>query len=285
MKNKFIMIAMLLFTANVMAQWTKGKGNGYFKLSTWYLQADEHFTDSGDKSPLTTRGVFNVSLYGEYGLTDKLDIIAYIPFYVRSFQNKSVSATRGTVVTEGAALNSFGDTDIGIRYSLLKNSKLAVSSTLKFGIPLGETEGGNERAVLQNGDGEFNQQLQVDLGIPFVLGNLGAYAKTHLAYNHRTEGFSDEVYYGGELGVQFFNRLWLIGRLTVLESTRNGSLSDAGSVNGSIFANNIEYTNLGAEVAYYITSKVGLSFTYTSVVSGRIIVAAPSYSGGVFLDL
>ncbi|WP_010135278.1 hypothetical protein [Ochrovirga pacifica] len=285
MKNKVIIVALLLIASNAMAQWTKGKGKGYFKLSSWYLQADEHFNDEGDKSPLTTRGVFNVSLYGEYGITDKFDIVAYIPFFVRSFQNKSVSATRGNTITEGASLNSFGDTDLGVRYSLYKSSRLAVSSTLKFGIPLGKTEGGNERAVLQNGDGEFNQHLQLDVGVPFSLGASDAYAKTHLAYNHRTEGFSDEVYFGGELGVRFFNKLWLIGRVAVLESTRNGSLGDAGSINGSIFANNIEYTSLGAELAYYITKKIGVSFYYASAVSGRIIVAAPSYSGGVFFEL
>lgn len=285
MKHILTIVAFLLMTSNVVAQWTKGKGKGYFKLSSWYLQSDEHFNDEGDKSPLTTRGVFNVNLYGEYGLTDQVDLVAYIPFFVRSFQNKSVSATRGNTLTEGAALNSFGDTDLGVRYSVYKSDKLAISSTLKFGIPLGDTEGGNERAVLQNGDGEFNQHLQVDVGFPFSIGVSNAYAKTHLAYNHRTEGFSDELYYGGEMGVQFLSKLWLIGRVAVLESTRNGSLGDAGSMNGSIFANNIEYTSLGVELAYYITQKAGVSITYASPVSGRIIVAAPSYSGGFFFEL
>ncbi len=285
MKHQKLIIAFLLISTSLTAQWTKGKDNAYYKLSAWYLEADEHYTSSGAISPLTTRGLFNVNFYGEYGLTDKLDVIAYIPFFVRSFQNNQVSATRGNITNKGAVLNSFGDTDLGVRYGLFKNEKLAISSTLKLGLPLGKTSGGNQTAVLQNGDGEFNQQLQLDLGLPFKLGVLGAYAKAHLAYNHRTEGFSDEVYYGGELGVHFFKKLWLIGRLNILNSTKNGSLGDAGSTNGSVFANNIEFTNLGLEAAYYITSKIGVSLTFTSVVAGRIITAAPSYSGGVFFDL
>lgn len=278
-------MVFLLVTTGLMAQWTKGKGKGYYKLSAWYLEADQNYTSSGELSPIATRGVFNVSFYGEYGLTDKLDVIAYIPFFTRSYQNNQVSATRGNVTTEGAELNSFGDTDIGVRYGLFKNDKIALSSTLKLGLPLGDTTGGHERATLQNGDGEFNQQLQLDLGVPFKLGSLGAYAKTHLAYNHRTKGFSDEVYYGGELGVKFLQKLWIITRVNVLNSTRNGSLGDAGSVSGSVFANNIEFTSVGIEAAYYISKKIGISVTYTSAVSGRIIAAAPSYSGGVFLDL
>ena len=276
---------MLLVTTSLMAQWTKGKGKGYYKLSAWYLEADEQFTKSGEKFPFTTRGVFNVNVYGEYGITDKLDAIAYVPFFTRSFQNNTVSETRGNVTNEGADLNSIGDIDVGLRYGLFKNDKIAISTTLKLGLPSGDTSGGTRTAVLQNGDGEFNQQLQLDLGIPFKLGNVGAYGKTHLAYNHRTEGFSDEFYYGGEVGLNLLKKFWLIGRLNILDSTKNGSLEDGGSNGGSIFANNIEFTSLGVEAAYYITKKIGVSFTYTSAVSGRIVAAAPSYSGGVFLEL
>ncbi len=282
--NKLIVI-FLFATTVVAAQWTKGKGKGYYKLSTWYLEADEHFSNSGEKSPLTTRGVFNVNFYGEYGITDKLDVIVYVPIFVRSTQNNSVSGTRGNIINEGAALNSIGDSEIGIRYGLFKNDKIAISSTLKLGLPLGDTTGGHERAVLQNGDGEFNQHLQLDLGIPFTLGSIGAYAKTHLAYNKRTKGFSDEFYYGGEVGFNFLKKLWLIGKVSVLDSTKNGSLGNEGNNNGGLFANNIEFTSLGIEAAYYITERLGISINYTSAVSGRIIAAAPSYSGGVFLDL
>jgi len=281
-KNKLIALFFLISTS-ITAQWTKGKGKGYYKLSTWSLVADKHYTDSGELSPLTTRKTFNTSIYGEYGLTNKIDLIAYIPFFTRSSQNNTVSSTRGNTLNEGASLSSFGDTDIGIRYGLIKNNLLALSATLKLGIPLGDTSGGHDTAVLQNGDGEFNQQIQMDLGIPFKISIIGAYAKTFVAYNKRTRGFSDEIYYGGEVGLNFFQKLWLIGRLNILNSTKNGNLSDAGS--GSIFANNIEYTNLGLGVAYYINKKIGLSYDYRSAINGRIIAAAPSHSVGLFIDI
>lgn len=283
-KNIFFTIVLFLsVTLVVNAQWNKGKGNGYYKLSVWSLVADQHYTDSGELNPLTTRGVFTTSFYGEYGLTDKIDLIAYVPFYTRSFQNNTVSGTRGNTISEGAELNSFGDTDIGIRYGLLKKDNLAISTSLKFGLPLAKTGGGNSSAVLQNGDGEFNQHLQVDIGVPFKMNNIPAYGKTFIAYNNRTKGFSDEVYYGGEVGLQFFKKLWLIGRLNVLKSTKNGSAPDAG--NGSVFANNIEYTNINFEAAYYLTKKIGISYNYGTAISGRIIAAAPTHSGGIFLDI
>ena len=87
-KNNILLIAFFfLFANSVFSQWTKGKGKGYYKVSGWYLEADEHFTSSGDTSPNLTRSQFNVSFYGEYGITDKLDVIAYVPFFSRVTKN------------------------------------------------------------------------------------------------------------------------------------------------------------------------------------------------------
>ena len=285
MNNKFTTtLLFLICTTSLFAQWNKGKGNGYYKLSAWSVVADKHYTDTGEIDPNPTRGTFSFSFYGEYGLTNKIDLITYIPFFTRNFQNNVVSGTRGNVITEGATLDAFGDLDVGIRYGIIKNNFLALSASLKLGLPTGETSGGTELALLQSGDGEFNQLLQIDLGIPFNLITFPAYGKTFVGYNSRSQGFSDEVHLGGEVGVKFFNRVWLTGRLNLLKSTKNGAL-DAATANGSIFANNIEYTNLGFGVAYYINKKIGLSYEYGSAISGRIIAAAPSHSVGLFVDI
>jgi protein XagA len=282
--NCLIVLTFLIFSTTLSAQWSKGKGKGYYKLSTWSLLADKHYTDTGEIDPNPTRGTLNISFYGEYGLTNKIDLITYIPFFTRNFQNNSVSATRGSIITEGATLDAFGDLDIGVRYGIIKNNSLALSASLKLGLPTGETSGGTELAMLQSGDGEFNQLLQIDLGVPFNLATFPAYGKTFVGYNSRSQGFSDEVHLGGEIGIKFFNKVWLTGRLNLLKSTKNGTL-DAAAANGSIFANNIEYTNLGFGIAYYITKKLGVSYDYGSAIDGRIIAAAPSHSVGLFLDI
>lgn len=97
--------------------------------------------------------------------------------------------------------------------------------------------------------------------------------------------FSDELHFGAEAGVNFFsNKLWLVGRINVVESLQNGSLS-ARANQGSIFANNVEYTSIAGEIAYYVTKKLGVSITYGGALSGRIIYADPTISGGIFLDI
>ncbi len=281
-KTIFAFIAVLiLFSNTIYSQWVKGKGKGYYKLSAWNIQSDQHYTDTGAIDPNITQGQFNISFYGEYGLADKLDVLVYLPFFSRSYQNDVLSGTTGDLLTSGDALNSVGDIDVGVSYSLFKNKNIALSTTLKFGLPVGKTKGS-----LQTGDGEFNQLVLLNLGMPFKLEEIPLYAKVYTGYNNRTEDFSDEFRVGLELGVNLLNeKLWLIGRLDRVSSLKNGSLSAQNNSQGSIFANNVEYTSAGIEAAYYISKKLGLSFNYTSAFEGRIIFASPSISGGIFLDV
>ncbi|MEW4922450.1 hypothetical protein [Algibacter sp. 2305UL17-15] len=283
-KVLFVIIFAFLFSNSVFSQWTKGKGKGYYKLSAWYLEADQHYTDTGETDPNITRSQFNINFYGEYGISNKFDVITYIPFFSRAVENDEVSGTTGQIISEGEAFNSFGDAEIGLRYGILKTDNYALSATLKLGIPTGDNAGGSDGSF-QTGDGEFNQLLQTNLGTSFNLGTIPSYAKLYLGFNNRTKGFSDEIRTGLELGANLSkHKLWLIGRADLLESLRNGNLN-AQTSQGSIFANNIEYVSLGAEIAYYITKKIGVSFNYTGAVSGKLVYAAPSISGGVFLDI
>ncbi|TCI92637.1 hypothetical protein [Tenacibaculum sp. M341] len=285
MKKVIITIIFtILLTTNSFAQWTKGKGNGYYKLSAWYLNYDQHFTDTGAKDPNTTRTQFNTNIYAEYGIIDKLDVIAYVPFFSSVSENNVVSGTTGDIIENGESLSSFGDIDFGVRYALYKKGKWAADIKLLLGLPTGNETGGTDGSF-QTGDGEFNQFLSSSLGYATSINNLPFYAKSYLGYNNRSEGFSDEFRTGLEAGINLFDtKFWLITRINVVKSLKNGTLN-AISGNGSIFANNIEYSSFGFEGAYYITKKLGVSLSFDSAFSGRIIAASPSFSGGIFLDI
>jgi hypothetical protein len=265
--------------------WPKPKGTGYFKLSEWWLIADQHYTDVGLIDPNVTAGIFNTSLYAEYGLTDRLTGVLYFPFFSRSYFNNLVSATTGETLKAGEAINSIGDTDISLKYALTKpGSGLPISATLLLGLPLGENAGGSEQA-LQTGDGEFNQLFQIDAGKSFGTDKLGLYAAVYAGINNRTNDFSDEVRYGGEIGLGLASsKFWLIGRINGVESLQNGKLASE-IVTSSIFANNAEYTSYALEASYYVTDKIGVSAGFASAFRGKIIYAAPSYTVGVFYDM
>ena len=264
--------------------WANGKGKAYVKLSEWWTVFDEHYTDQGRRDPNVTTGIFNTSLYVEYGLSDKFTATFNGALFSRNFMNNIRSSTTDEIIIPGEALNSIGDIDVGLKYSFNSKAKIPVSLTVILGLPLG-TSGAGDLGNLQTGDGEFNQTFQIDAGTGFQLGKCQAYVSGYAGVNNRTQGFSEEFRYGLEFGLGLFNnKFWLSGKLNAVESFRNGDT--AGSVTStSIFANNSEFLTLGLEANYYVTDKFGISAGFASAVSGEIIAAAPSYSVGVFLDL
>ena len=129
MNHKLLFLLFIFVSPSIVhAQWTKEETKGFYKLSAWYLEADQHYTDTGDIDPNATRGQFNVNIYAEYGLTDELDFLAYIPFFSRTYQNDIVSGTTSQVIMAGEELNSFGDIDLGVRYGILQKRNLAWSA-------------------------------------------------------------------------------------------------------------------------------------------------------------
>ena len=278
----FLSIAPQLFAGG---GWPQAAGRGFFKLSQWILVSDQHYTDSGRLDPNVTQGIFTTSLYAEYGFTDRLTGILYLPLFSRTYFNNTISATTGEVLTPGEAINGLSDADISLKYGLIVNKPVVLSATLTLGIPLGESSGGSA-GNLQLGDGEFNQLLQLDASTSFQLGDkVSAYASVYSGFNNRTNGFSDELRYGAEVGAGFLkNRLYTIFRLYGISSLKNGEATDASN-STSIFANNSEFLTFSPEIAYSITDRWGVSANYATALRGRIIFAAPSYSFGVFFKL
>lgn len=278
----------LLFSQSLIAGggWPQPKGNGYFKLYEWWIVSDQHFTNLGKIDPNQTTGIYNTSLYAEYGFTNQITGIVNFPFFSRTYFNNQISKTTGDVITPGESLNGVGDAEIGIKYGFAPNSRIPVAASIIFGLPLGNDAGGSQQN-LQTGDGEFNQLVRIDAGtgIPIKSESLSAYANAYIGFNNRTKGFSDEFRYGLEAGLSLLdNKFLVIGRLNAVKSLKNGSATE-DVTSTSIFANNTEYTNLGVELAYNINEKFGVSVSYDTALSGKIIFASPAYSVGVFYNL
>ncbi len=288
MKNLSIILLLLVaFSTSVFAggPWPQKKGKGYFKLAEWWVIFDQHYTDNGKIDPNVTSGIFNTTLYAEYGFTDRLTGIINAPIFSRNYNNNLISNTTKEVLVPGDAYNGIGDFDLGLKYGITQpGAKVPVALTLTLGLPTGKSVAG-ELNNLQTGDGEFNQLLQVDAGTGFKLGKTSAYVSAYTGINNRTNGFSDEFRFGIEAGVGLANeKFWLTGRILGVESFKNGDTAET-TTSTSIFANNSEFLSVGVEGSYYITKKVGVSVSAAGAFRGEIIAAAPSYSVGVFLDL
>lgn len=287
MKNSLSIVIAIILHVNMFAggPWTQTKGKGYFKLAEWWTIFDQHYTDSGLLDPNVTTGIFNTSIYAEYGISNRITAIINAPLFSRNIMNNLRSKTTNEIIVAGEALNSLGDIDIGFKYRLTnKESIIPIALSLTLGLPTGKIDGGALNN-LQTGDGEFNQILQLDAGKGFEIKSLPAYTSAYVALNNRTKQFSEEFRYGLEFGLGVLNKkLWLNSRLIAVESFRNGANAETNS-STSIFANNSEFLSIGVEASYYLSNKIGVSAGLATAVRGEIIAAAPSYTVGLFFDM
>ena len=258
--------------------WPQPKGKGYFKLSQSFLMSPRYFDGNGNIIELSpSYGYFSTSFYGEFGFTDRLTGIIYVPFFARAVKNE-LRFNQSGIVDPGASLNSFGDTDIAIKYGLIVNKPIVVSATLLFGLPLGDN-GATNSSALQTGDGEFNQMLRIDASHSFYPKKF--YVSAYAAFNNRTKGFSDEVRFGAEVGLTL-NKFIPIFKVSSVHSLFNG---DVGIVQNGIFSNNTEFISPSLELNYQLTEKIGVSGSIATALAARNILASPNFGIGVYMKL
>ena len=272
-----IPLVLLFFSANAGGGWTYVKGKGFVKISQNAIYGDRLFNPEGEVIDITTIGYYATSIYAEYGLTDRITAVAYVPFFTRNTLNKTRFIQTGEEIP-GDELNSFGDMDLSLKYGFLKTSEWVGSATVLFGIPTGEPQGG-ETGILQSGDGEFNQMIRVDFSKPF---GKAAWMTFYAGFNNRTNDFSDEYRYGGEVGSRFGERFLLIGKLDVVQSLFNGN-ADA-SQGGTIFSNNTEFVSPAVELSYELKNGLGFSLSAAGAFSAKNILAAPNFGVGVYTN-
>jgi hypothetical protein len=282
MQRRAVIFFSLLFLNASQLQagggWSNKKGTGFFKLSEYVIRSDDFYTPEGDIIPITTVSLYSSSIYGEYGVTDRLTAIMHFPFFVRSTINNVEFNQSGTFLP-GDEVNSVGDALVGLKYGFFQDRKIVLATSLLFGLAFGEDEGG-EGGILQTGDGEYNQMIRIDASHSFY--PFPAYTTLTVGFNNRTRNFSDEIHYGFEFG--YTVKKWLLtGRIYGVETLRNGD--PEGSTGNGIFSNNTVYLSLFPGVSYHFNEKLGVQFEAGFAARGQRILASPSYELGIFFKL
>ncbi len=257
--------------------WPQPKKGGYFKLGQSIIVSSSFYGPTGDLVDITTIALYTTSLYGEYGLTERLTGIVYFPFFVRSTLNEIRFIQSGSTVP-GDEFNAIGDAEIGAKYSFNVDKPIVWSASLILGLPLGSTGGGDSQ-ILQTGDGEFNQMIRIDASHSFHPRPI--FTSAYAAFNNRTNNFSDEVRFGLEVGGTF-KKFVPILKLNAVKSLNNGGTS---VVQNGVFSNNTEYISPSIEINYQMTDKLGVSGSGAFAFSGQNILASPNWGLGVYLKL
>jgi protein XagA len=275
LKSIILLFLGISFTPSVLkAQaWTKNQGSGFYKLDFSTIQATDVFSPKGDLIPSRDLGNSIASFYGEYGITNKITAIAYVPFWVGNTAGAYPAV--GTIpALPSASFSSFGDVDLGLRIALpVKN--IAMSINILFGLPTGTPTQANGLAT---GDGEFNQMIKLAVGT----GKTRWWTQGAVGYNNRTKGYSSEFRYDLEFGYKFFNdRLLTMLKINGVESLNNGTVAPSKT---GLFSNDVVFAGIGPEILYFANTKktIGLSARAAGSLRSQNILAAPSFSIGIF---
>ncbi|GJQ61864.1 MAG: hypothetical protein SCALA702_09170 [Melioribacteraceae bacterium] len=273
MLKKILLILLLTGLTSAMygSGWPVKKGSGYFQMSAQYMGSDKYYDSDGDKVDIPKFSDFTISLFGSYGVTDKISVYGSFPFM--RFLTTENSITGGEATNTGLS-----DFTLGMKYYLGKLAGTYFSAKVSVGIPVGDNEDEN---FLFTGDGEWNQYFAIAAGRS--LGN-GFYVGADAGFSNRNEGYSDDILYNAEVGYKVSTNLLVILKINGKQPLENGSNIQFGGVAG-LAANNQKYLAYGPELLYSINDKIGLNAALQTGTNTANVISALVFKGGLYYKL
>ena len=176
----------------------------------------------GDAQPFDVEAVSldihtnTVTLLGNIGITDRLDIGAAVPFVALSLSGRRVDTYRGTALVQAAGdVSTAGPGDVLIRskYSLLRRGGTGVAVGGEVRLPTGDSEN-----LLGTGEASIKPRVIASLERDRVAvhGDLG----------YAFGGLTNELVYGGAVTVVGAPRLTLVGEIAGRRLSTAGRLSE-----------------------------------------------------------
>ena len=266
-----ISLHIILVSILLAGGWNQKKGHGFFKYELRYLSAKKFYTSTGETIPITTVTSFSNALYGEYGLSDDITLIATIPF--QSILLNRTKSSLGTSITDGGKNTGLGDISVGIRYGLSQKGQTVYAAFTQIDLPTGD---GSHALGLYTGDDETNVRVGLELG--HSSGDM--YLTASGGYNFRSKDFFNEALFTLELGHWFGKSILSAVKLRGVYPS--GTLGTGGF--NQAFQQS-EYTAYTLEANYFVTKEIGVSLAYDSAFAVKNNFATPVYSFGVFYKL
>ncbi|SHJ62265.1 hypothetical protein SAMN02745146_3561 [Hymenobacter daecheongensis DSM 21074] len=272
-RGLLLALAGWLLTTNALAGggWTRKKKKGYVKAGLTTVSTDRYHPLPGGTISTARFRQQVYSLYGEYGLTDRLEATLSFPVFRRA-TFPDLSAGQGV-----------GDPEIGMRYGVLTGRwPLAVGVAVEA--PLGNPNTfGRSRTNpdvylrLPTGDGEWNVWTRAALS--HSLRKVPAFFTLSAGYNKRTGGFTSQYSYGAQVGYQFLGKLWLTATARTLDNVRPPDLTKFGTIG---LGEGVAYSTASLGASYALTKKLSVTADWaTGFGKLRNVYSGSQYTVGV----
>ncbi|MEK6479501.1 hypothetical protein WJR50_18295 [Catalinimonas sp. 4WD22] len=269
---------LIQLEARAQSAWVRKKAETFTQLSISSYQSDRYYNLDGEMVTTTDFAQHNLYFYSEYGLTEKLTIIANLPLL------------RAHGFTSTETIWGVGDLRVDAKYGFLQEI-LPISISVGVEAPIAkpnrfaENQDGLGSINLPTGDGEWN--FWSTLAISGSLHPLPAYINLSGSYNKRTsfEGqhFKDQWVANAQFGYQFFQKLWL--QLSV--GVQN-TIGEPEGLVSFVRGDGTAFTQYGANLSYQLTNEWGIGLQYYNnadfLVKRVNVYESPTFGISVFFQ-
>jgi hypothetical protein len=233
----------------------------YFKIAGLSFRSQEYLDIAGDQQARVAKPSMeelsdrNISAYIEYGLLERLTLVATLPYKRLVYKNTEVKVFQSDVldttitrILPDEIRSGLADLELRLRWRLLRNPAV-VSLALGGKFPLGydidqdsigsldsgglglgpspvDGAGADSKVPLGTGEKDIDMRLLVGKSLyPFP-----GYLTSTVGYRKRGGAFSDEFFYGLEAGVTY-KRLLVKGVVEGMRTMGNcGAMGQGGLV-------------------------------------------------------
>lgn len=278
-KNTLITCLFILWAVSAnyaQSAWTKSQGNGYFQLAFHNISGyNTLFNRDGDAIELARQiNDRTIQLYGEYGLTKNLTLIANVPYKML----QAGSAQIATPIIEEGSLNTLGNVSLGLRHKIYSGG-VAISGQVDV---QANTAAYDDKTGLRSDLDAWTVTPTISIG----KGSANGFFQAFAGYAWHSNDYSDHLTAGVEAGTKIFKKHWLIGFVNVFDSFENGNRTEElNNALTGLFLNNQEYISFGFKGIFYFQRNLGLNVGVGGAFSGHLVAASPALSLGFFYEL
>jgi len=286
MKKTILIYLILLAFLSGFSQspWVAKKNGYYFQFSYNTIPEYTSLFNGKKESIETSRKIKDntLQLYGEYGVSDKVTLIASIPYKIlKSGDINPGYQFPNTDIPYAASVNAFGNILLSMKYKLL-DKKWVAAGQIRIELPA-ETSKGKESGLLLGYDAfSFSPIMSIGRGWNKL------YAYYWLSAIIRTNNYSEYLNSGIEGGWKPFKGFWLIAYSELLYSFKNGSKTlPPPEKQFGLYSNDLEYFSYGLKAVYDFNIKndtrLGFFVHAAGSFSGFAVANSPLLSIGVYL--
>jgi hypothetical protein len=193
-----------------------------------------------------------LQIYVEFGLTDKTTLIANIPLKLISHKDISIICVNGPCNNLENNKTALGNIELGIKHNFY-NKKWLISGQLNIEA---NTSFFDANSGIKTGYDAWTVTPLLAIG----RGYNNWYLQGFTGLNFRTNNFSSNFKFGGEIGYKPLQKIWLIANLDISQSFKNGVvLLPKSNLSTGLYINDQEYVAFGLKAIREITKTFGLS--------------------------